>query len=76
LKTNLGQSVCKSETLRAWNSGCCSLHDAVEITPLLKKEGFGGFSRGSSTERAHHPAERRMLPVLDFDPAIEAAGAV
>jgi hypothetical protein len=25
--------------------------------------------------RIHHPAKLRMLPVLDFDPAIEAAGA-
>ena len=29
-----------------------------------------------SAKLVHHPAERRMLPVLDLDPAIRAAGAV
>jgi hypothetical protein len=29
-----------------------------------------------SPERIHNPIERRMLPVLDLDPAIEAAGAI
>jgi hypothetical protein len=36
------------------------------MTPMLR----------GSTELIHHPAERRMLPVLDFDPAIKPAGAI
>ena len=30
----------------------------------------------TESERIHHPAERRMLPVLDLDPAIKPAGTI
>ena len=33
-------------------------------------------TRGALTERSITPAKRRMLPVLDLEPAIVAAGAI
>jgi hypothetical protein len=43
-------------------------HDQPRLAKLTTDFG--------STERIHHPAERRMLTVLHLDPAIEPTAAV